>query len=126
MNSKVLIVDDNQDLAQTFEILLNHDGYTTAIVFSGDKVVELATEFRPDAILLDIGLPGMNGYEVAACLRANQLFENTFLIAMTGYGGDEDKVLAKKHGFDKHLLKPVQYQVVRNLLINGRNACIDN
>jgi len=82
----------------------------------GPSAVEVALIFRPEVILLDIGLPGMNGYEVARRLRKEPGFEQTVLIALTGYGQDEDRQKSKEAGFDHHLTKPVEPEALSSLI----------
>lgn len=106
---KILIVDDNQAAAQSLGTLLNLKGHTTRIVFTGTEALEAASLFEPDVILLDIGLPDFDGYEVSRRLKSNQAASQTFhLIALTGYGQHEDKLKAKEAGFDYHLTKPIR------------------
>jgi CheY-like chemotaxis protein len=104
---RVLVVDDNVDAAETMAMLLDMSGHKTAMVHSGLEVVDATREFEPDVILLDIGLPGMNGYEVAALIRQERQFDHALLVALTGWGSDADKRAAIEAGFDQHLTKPV-------------------
>ena len=104
---QVLVVDDNVDAAETMAMLLDMSGHRTAKVHSGLEVLDAALEFQPDVILLDIGLPGMNGYEVATRIREERTLDRTLLVALTGWGSDADKRLASEAGFDVHLTKPV-------------------
>jgi signal transduction histidine kinase/CheY-like chemotaxis protein len=105
---RVLIVDDNVDAADTLAMLLELDGHTTRAVYTSQDVLHQAPTFAPDVVLLDIGLPGMNGYEVAEKLRAMPALTGVLrLIAVTGYGKSEDHQRTKSSGFDDHLVKPV-------------------
>jgi CheY-like chemotaxis protein len=103
----VLVVDDNVDAAETIAMLLRASGYEAHCIYDGPSVLEAAKEYRPDVVVLDIGLPGMSGYEVARALRAEPEFRRTPLVAVTGYGQDEDRRRSQEAGFDYHLTKPV-------------------
>ena len=104
---KVLVVDDNPIIADTLGMMLEDIGHEFEAVHDGREVVEVAKDYRPDVILLDIGLPGMNGYEVCKALRGEAQFQDTPIIAQTGWGQDRDKELATEAGFNFHLTKPV-------------------
>jgi signal transduction histidine kinase len=113
---KVLVVDDNEEVAQTVGWMLEAIGHDYRIVHDGRDAVEAAKEFRPDAILLDIGLPGMDGYEVCRALRQEALFKSIPIIAQTGWGQARDKSSAADAGFDHHLVKPVSLGNLEQLL----------
>ena len=104
---RVLVVDDNQDAAQTISIALRLEGFTVATAFDGNEALAEAARFQPQIVLLDIGMPGMDGYAVARELRAREQTKSTIIIALTGYGQPEDKARAKAVGFTDHLTKPV-------------------
>ncbi len=104
---KVLVVDDNRDAAQTLCAYFQMNGDSVRVAYDGPTAFALASEFVPDVALLDIGLPGMNGYELASLLRAEPRFQKTILIAVTGYGRDADRERARESGFDHHFTKPV-------------------
>ncbi|MHB1561654.1 MAG: hybrid sensor histidine kinase/response regulator [Isosphaeraceae bacterium] len=106
-SSRVLIVDDNVDTALGMERLLKPLGHETLVVHDGPAAIESARAFRPDFVLLDIGLPGMDGYRVASALREVELARDTVFIAVSGYGQDEDRRRSYAAGFDHHLVKPV-------------------
>ncbi|HVM46161.1 MAG TPA: response regulator, partial [Candidatus Thermoplasmatota archaeon] len=91
-------------------------GHTVETAGDGHAAVEAARSFAPHVVLCDIGLPGINGYEVAARLRADAAFANTRLVAITGYGQDEDRRRAREAGFDHHLTKPVEPRSLEALL----------
>jgi signal transduction histidine kinase/ActR/RegA family two-component response regulator len=103
---KVLVVDDNRDTAMSCARLLKGMGHEVQTAFDGLAALEAARSFKPQVILLDIGLPGMNGYEVAKTLR-EEGFENELIIAVSGYGQPEDRDRSRQAGFDDHLVKPV-------------------
>ena len=112
----VLVVDDNVDAAVSLASILNRLGYETQTAFDGPSALEAARSAPPSVILLDIGMPGMDGYEVARRLRAESLFRYVPLAAVTGYGQDEDRKRAREAGFDRHFTKPVDVAAVRDFL----------
>ncbi|WLE62703.1 response regulator [Burkholderia plantarii] len=105
---RVLIVDDNADAADSLSILLGLQGHTVEVAYSAEDAIRCAETFRPQVALLDIGLPGMSGYELARTLRAMPQFAGTRLVAVTGYGQTDDVRTAYEAGFDEHLVKPVE------------------
>jgi len=113
---RILVVDDNRDAAGSMALLLRTFGHEVHVAHEGPHALELARELRPDVVLLDIGLPGMNGYDVAAQLRELEGLHDTVLIAVTGYGQDEDRKRSRDAGFDHHLVKPVDLWVLNELL----------
>jgi len=114
--SRVLVVDDNMDVADMLAMMLQMFGHEVQAVYSGQTALETAVEYQPDFVLLDIGLPDMNGYEVARRLRQQPQTKDVRLIAMTGYGQDSDRQLSQEAGFDHHLVKPVDPQKLQDLL----------
>ena len=113
---RVLVADDNRDSAECCATLLQLWGHEVEIAHSGRQALEAAESFRPDAVVLDIGMPEMNGYEVAARIRAAEWGRETILIAVTGWGQDEDKRRAMEAGFDHHLTKPIDPRCLETLL----------
>ncbi len=113
---RVLVVEDNVYAAKSFATLLRLDGHEVQIANDGLAGVETARTFHPSVLLLDIGLPGIDGYEVARRLRASPDFAHVQIIAMTGYGQLEDRRRSREVGIDHHLVKPVKIDVVRSLL----------
>jgi signal transduction histidine kinase/DNA-binding response OmpR family regulator len=103
---RVLLVDDNRDGAESLAMLLRLSGHEVRVCNDGPAALVAASEFRPDVVLLDIGLPGMDGFEVARRLRQRSELENVMLVALTGYGQEEDRRKAQQCGFDHHLVKP--------------------
>ncbi len=103
---RILVVDDNHDAAETLSMLLNLEGHDTRVANDGESALTAAAEFLPDTVFLDIGLPGMNGYETARHLREAH-GKPLRLIALTGWGAEEDRRRAHEAGFDGHLVKPV-------------------
>jgi CheY-like chemotaxis protein len=113
---KVLVVDDNHDAAETLALLLKLEGQDIRVSHDGAAALQAASDFRPEVVFLDIGMPGMNGYEVARRIRRFPGLENTVLIAMTGWGQEEDRRRSHEAGFDRHLVKPVEPAVLKELL----------
>jgi signal transduction histidine kinase/ActR/RegA family two-component response regulator len=113
---RILVVDDNQDNARGIARFLEVLGHEVVVTFDGSSAIEKARELRPDVILLDLGLPGMNGYEVAQKLRQEPCGEDAIFIAATGYGQDEDKRRCHEAGFHHHLVKPIDCDLLTSLL----------
>jgi chemotaxis response regulator CheB len=107
-NSKnVLVVDDNRDAALTLSMLLNAAGHEVDVAYSGRDALAMAADRRPDIVLLDIGLPQMDGYEVARRLRQDLKLTDIMIVAVTGYGQEEDRRRSAEAGFDLHYIKPI-------------------
>jgi len=113
---KVLVADDNGDAAQTLAVILKMSGYDVHLAISGSEALEVARRERPDAIFLDIGMPDLNGYEVAGSVRQEAWGEAALLVAVTGWGQPNDKEKARAAGFNHHLTKPVDLEQVAQLL----------
>jgi CheY-like chemotaxis protein len=105
--ARVLVVDDNEDLAHGLARLLEIHGHHVRIAYDGPAGVKIAKEWRPEFVLLDIGLPGMDGYQVVALLRHDQNTKDAVIVAISGYGQEEDRNRSKQAGFDHHLVKPI-------------------
>jgi CheY-like chemotaxis protein len=114
--SRILVVDDNVDTARGMAKLLSLLGHDVETAFDGPSAVEAARRFLPDVVLLDIGLPGMSGYEVAEVLRREEFGSRLLVIAVTGYGQEEDRRRSREAGFDYHLVKPVDHDALIALL----------
>ncbi|MEO6563454.1 MAG: response regulator [Nitrosospira sp.] len=97
-------------------MLLESMGLNAKAVNSGPAALGKLPTYRPNVILLDIGMPGMNGYEVARRIREQPQFDNTRLVALTGWGQEEDRQLSRNAGFDHHLTKPVDFKVLKDLI----------
>jgi two-component system, sensor histidine kinase len=104
---RVLVVDDNEDAADALVMLLQAFGHLTRTAYDGVSALREAAQFHPDVVVCDIGLPGLDGHQVAARLRADPSLAGALLIAATGWGGEEDRRKALAAGFDLHLTKPV-------------------
>ena len=113
---RVLVVDDNVDAADSFALLLTAQGHDVRVAYDGPTALQGAHDFPPDLVLLDIGLPGLNGYEVAKRMRQQNGLETVVLVAMTGYGQETDRQHSKDAGFDHHLVKPADFATVRKIL----------
>ncbi|MCW5622748.1 MAG: response regulator, partial [Burkholderiales bacterium] len=113
---RVLAVDDNRDSAESLCMLLELWGHEARCAFDGEEALDLVEAFAPDVVLLDIGLPGMSGYDLAVRMRERQTPQRLTLIAVTGYGQEEDKRRASDAGFDHHLIKPVDPDVLERLM----------
>jgi PAS domain S-box-containing protein len=113
---RILVVDDNRDSAKTMAMLLKVSGHESQIAYDGLEALTAAEKFRPEVILLDIGLPKLNGYETAEKLREQSWGKDILLIALTGWGHDEDRQKSQDAGFDAHMVKPVDYAALTKLL----------
>jgi CheY-like chemotaxis protein len=113
---RILVVDDNEDGAQSLAMVLNLNAHETQLVHDGEAAIAAAERFRPDVVLLDIGLPLLNGYEVCRRIRQQSWGRNLFLVAMTGWGQEEDRQRSTEAGFDAHLVKPVNLDALTKLL----------
>jgi PAS domain S-box-containing protein len=122
---KILIADDNRDAADSLAMVLEMSGYPVEVAHSGQQALQKAKDSSPDAIILDIGMPDMTGYEVARRIRAQDWGKHVFLLAITGWGQAEDKERAMTAGFDRHLTKPVDTDTVEEILkafLDGRRV----
>ncbi len=113
---RVLVVDDNVDSADSTVMLLQLSGHEVRVAYSGQTALETAVEYQPDFVLLDIGLPEMDGYEVARRLRQYPQLKDVRLIAATGYGQESDRQRTQEAGFDHHLVKPVDVEKLEELM----------
>lgn len=113
---RVLVVDDNRDSADSMSSLLRTFGNEVAVANSGAEALEQLAEYVPEVVLLDIGMPGMNGYEVARRIRADPRVKNVLLIAITGWGQVSDRMLSREAGFDQHMVKPVNIDTLLSVM----------
>jgi len=116
LRHRVLVVDDNVDAAMSLGMLLKLVGQDVRIVYDGPAALAEAIDFRPELVLLDIGMPGMDGYEVCRRFRRELGLEKTIVVALTGWGQDEDRRRSHDAGFDHHIVKPVEPSALRQLL----------
>jgi PAS domain S-box-containing protein len=113
---RVLLVDDNADAAQTLGTLLEMNGHSVRLAYDGVAAIEAAIQYRPEVVLLDIGLPGLDGYQVAQRIRQQAGLEGIVLIALTGYGLESDRLRSQQAGFDRHLVKPASLDEIEQAL----------
>jgi CheY-like chemotaxis protein len=113
---RLLIVDDNQDSADSLAMLLRMLGHDARTAYDGPEGLKVLEDFLPDVVVLDIGMPGMNGHEVARQLRAQDRFKNVVLCAMSGWGQEEDRCQSREAGFDHHLVKPLDLSALQPIL----------
>ncbi len=113
---RVLVVDDNQDAGNALRLLLESDGHQVELATDGVTGLALARDYKPDFLLLDIGLPRLSGYDIAASLRADPAMKDTTIVAITGYGQLHDRTRTAAVGFDHHLTKPVEFSALQELL----------
>jgi CheY-like chemotaxis protein len=115
-NRRILVVDDNADAAHTLAIILEMMGHITEVAGDGLEAIATAEKFLPEVVLMDIGMPRLNGYETARRMRQSSWGRNIFIIAMTGWGQDDDRRKSSEAGFNNHLVKPVDEAEIRRIL----------
>lgn len=113
---RIMVIDDNKDAAESMSMLFELWGHEVKCAYDGRTALEAAAQYCPDAVFLDIGLPGMDGYEIAERLREQPQSAQTVLVAITGYGQDEDRRRSREAGIDHHLVKPVAPETLQKLL----------
>jgi PAS domain S-box-containing protein len=121
---RILVVDDNVDAATTLQLLLKSLGHEACAVYDGQQALSMALSFRPDVVLLDIGMPGLDGYEVARRLRALKRGKPLRIVAITGWGQEADRMKSREAGFDVHLVKPVDPTVLTSAIANNNGATL--
>jgi signal transduction histidine kinase/ActR/RegA family two-component response regulator len=119
---RVMIVDDNEDSADMLSQMLTMNGHVTIVAHDPIQALSIAPNFKPDVAVLDIGLPGMDGYELARLLRLKPELEHTRLIAVTGYGQDHDRAQSRLAGFEQHLVKPVDIETLTRVIADGTRS----
>lgn len=119
---RVLVVDDNVDNAESLTALLALLGYEIATAHDGNAALQQVERFRPDVVFLDIGLPGMSGHDVARCIRARDDISRVFLVAVTGWGQADDLVRSQEAGFDRHIVKPVTFAGLKEIMAEAVEA----
>jgi CheY-like chemotaxis protein len=113
---RILVVDDNRDSADSLATLLKVIGYDTHTAYDGDEAVTTARTFSPEVVLLDIGMPKVDGYHACHRIREESGGKEMFLVALTGWGQDEDRRRAEEAGFNHHMVKPVEVDALLTLL----------
>ena len=113
---RILVADDNIDAAESLQMLLQFSGHDVHIATDGPRALTAAESLRPDVILLDLGMPGLTGYEVARRIRAQDWGRGMVIVALTGWGQDEDRQRTAEAGFDHHLTKPVPPETIEDLI----------
>jgi signal transduction histidine kinase/ActR/RegA family two-component response regulator len=116
---RVLVVDDNVDAADSLALLLEREGHQVLVAYNGEDALRLYAEQHPEAVVMDIGLPKLNGYEAARAMRMTQGAHPLLLMALTGWGQGEDRRRSQEAGFDHHLVKPVAPRAIHELLVNN-------
>jgi CheY-like chemotaxis protein len=116
------VVDDNVDIAMGLAMLIETSGCEVKTAHEGPSALQIAREFRPEFVFLDIGLPGMNGYELAQAFQKEDVLREATLIAISGFGQQHDRERARAAGFDHHLLKPVDLEILLPILAEGAGA----
>lgn len=122
---RVLVVDDNQDQADSVATLVNLSGHEVRVAYSGKRALEMVEEFRPDIVFSDIGMPEMDGYQLARKMRLQPSLSGVVLVAMTGYGQDSDRQRSNEAGFDHHLVKPFEQKHIQEVLAPAENKFRD-
>ena len=120
--TRVVVIEDNEDSRELLCQLLSLSGFECSGARDGQSGLDLVTDFRPDVAIIDVGLPGIDGFEVARRLRADARHRDVYLIALTGYGQQTDRDMALEAGFDEHVVKPVQPDKLARMLAEGENA----
>jgi CheY-like chemotaxis protein len=124
---QLLVVDDNRDAADAMVMAAQVLGHEAVAVYDGTAALSLLQTFRPDLMILDLSMPGMDGYALATAIRARQEFRDTLLVALSGFGAEGDRQRSLQSGFDLHMLKPMEIDTLEHLLLRvqrqpGRSA----
>jgi CheY-like chemotaxis protein len=117
---RILVVDDNRDGADSLAVMVQLMGHEARVAYDAPSALALAAEWKPDIGFLDIGLPGMNGYELCRAIRDLPGGKRALLVALTGWGQEQDKLRAVEAGFDRHVVKPMEEAELRELLARER------
>jgi two-component system OmpR family response regulator len=113
---RVLLVDDSVDAAEAMSMLLETLGHEVRTLHDGPSALAAVDEFAPEVVILDIGLPGMDGFEIAREMRLRPVTKAALMIALTGYGGESDRQKSRDAGFDYHLVKPVSFTAIEDVI----------
>jgi CheY-like chemotaxis protein len=120
VSRRILVADDDLDGAETLAIVLRVAGHDVQIAHDGPSTLRIAADFQPDVVFLDVGMPGMDGFETARQLRQSVELDKTVLVALTGYGREEDRARAAQAGFDHFLVKPTPPKVLTDIALQLR------
>lgn len=120
LNNRILLIEDNKDYSEMLAAILGISGYEVRSAGDGAKGLKTAKEYCPNVIICDIGLPGIDGYEVVRRIRKDKRLKNVFMIALTGYAARSDITAAKDAGFDLHMAKPADIAVLKRILSERR------
>ena len=123
LRKRILVVDDNQDSADSLAMLLHMLGHEVKTANDGERALSAAAEFRPDVAILDIGLPTVNGYDLAKRIRAEPWARDVVLVALTGWGQEQHRRRSAESGFNHHLTKPVDFEVLQRIL-TAADSCL--
>ncbi|MFL6580648.1 MAG: ATP-binding protein, partial [Burkholderiales bacterium] len=121
---RVLVVDDNVDAAESIAMILRITGHKVMCIYDGQSVMKMVQNYKPEVVIIDIGLPGMSGYDVAKLLRNTPECKHLALVAVTGYGQDNDRMTAQQAGFDSHMTKPVDPDVLGEFVAAAQRAAV--
>jgi CheY-like chemotaxis protein len=113
---RVLVVDDNQDAAFTMSLILKKQGHMVKTAYDGVEAVQSAESFKPDVIFMDIGMPRMNGFDACKAIRSMQWGKSIHIIALSGWGQEEDRNKSEEAGFDQHIVKPIERRTLERLM----------
>jgi CheY-like chemotaxis protein len=119
---RVMIVDDNVDAAETLALLLDEVGYATAVVFDARTALDTALRFRPEVVFLDLGMPHLNGFDLARQLRGQPALDDVVLVALSGWGTEQDRERCRDAGIDRHLTKPALPADILGILSDTRTG----
>jgi CheY-like chemotaxis protein len=122
--ARVLVVDDNRDAADSLAMVLQLNGNDVRAVYTGEDCISTAQSFKPEIIILDIGLPGLSGHEVGREIRAAEWGQDILLVALTGWGQESDRQMSAAAGFDHHLVKPVSPDELMELLAGASSTSV--
>lgn len=116
----MLVIEDNVDAVESLRDALELSGHQVGVAFNGSQGIERAREFKPDVVLCDVGLPGIDGYDVARAFRADAALRGSLLVALTGYAGPEEQQRAVEAGFERHLAKPASMETFEEVIASQR------
>lgn len=114
---RILVVDDNRDAADSLAMMLRYAGADVRLSYDGFGALDTMSGYRPDVVLLDIGMPGLNGCDLARTIRSDPVYGGVLLVALTGWGQAADRMRSHEAGIDHHLVKPVDFAVLQELLL---------